>query len=61
VLGKAGWTKYDELIIAGVQIHFFRKPKRFGGVKKLDDKSEKGVECFYLLRVAKSPAQSPLF
>jgi integrase len=28
-LGKAGWTKYDETTVAGVQIHFYRKPKRF--------------------------------
>ncbi|MGD0645876.1 MAG: hypothetical protein ABSA75_13300 [Candidatus Bathyarchaeia archaeon] len=27
-------------------MHFFRKPKRFGGVKKLDDKSQKGVDRF---------------
>ena len=32
-LGKAGWQKYDEMTISGVQIHFYRKHKRFGGVK----------------------------
>jgi integrase/rubredoxin len=45
-LGKAGWQKYDELTISGVQIHFFRKPKRFGGMKKLDDKVENRVDRF---------------
>ena len=30
-LGKAGWTKYDEATFNGVQMHFYRKPKRFGG------------------------------
>ena len=30
-LGKAGWQKYDEATFKGVQMHFFRKPKRFGG------------------------------
>jgi hypothetical protein len=28
-LGKAGWVKYDEMN----GIHFYRKPKRFGGCK----------------------------
>jgi integrase len=32
-LGKAGWTKYDEITINGTQMHFYRKPKRFGGLK----------------------------
>lgn len=53
-LGKAGWTKYDEITVAGVQIHFYRKPKRFesfGGFKKAGvenrvDKSEKRVDRF---------------
>ena len=31
-LGKAGWTKYDEMTIGGAQMHFYRKPKRFGGL-----------------------------
>jgi integrase len=29
-LGKAGWTKYDEMTTNGMNIHFYRKPKRFG-------------------------------
>lgn len=33
-LGKAGWQKYDEVIFSGVQMHFYRKPKRFGGLTK---------------------------
>jgi hypothetical protein len=45
-LGKAGWQKYDEATFNGVQMHFFRKPKRFGGLKKLDDKVEKTVDRF---------------
>jgi len=32
-LGKAGWTKYDEMTVNGNQMHFYRKPKRFGGLK----------------------------
>jgi integrase/rubredoxin len=32
-LGKAGWAKYDEMTINGIQMHFYRKPKRFGGLK----------------------------
>jgi len=32
-LGKAGWVKYDEMTFNGTQMHFYRKPKRFG---KLD-------------------------
>ena len=46
ILGKAGWQKYDEATFNGVQMHFFRKPKRFGGLKKLDDKVEKTVDRF---------------
>ena len=38
-LGKAGWQKYDEAVFNGVHMCFYRKPKRFGGLKKLDDKS----------------------
>ena len=34
-LGKAGWSKYDENTVAGVQMHFYRKPERFGGLKNL--------------------------
>ena len=29
-LGKAGWTKYAEMTFNGIQMLFFRKPKRFG-------------------------------
>jgi hypothetical protein len=32
-LGKAGWQKYDEMAVNGIQMHFYRKPKRFGGFK----------------------------
>ena len=39
-LGKAGWTKYDEMNVAGVQMHFYRKPKRFGSLKNMNDKSK---------------------
>lgn len=45
-LGKAGWTKYDEGTFNGVKMHFYRKPKRFGGLKKLDNKTEKRVDRF---------------
>jgi integrase len=31
-LGKAGWAKYDEMTVNGMQMHFYRKPKRFGGL-----------------------------
>jgi hypothetical protein len=30
-LGKTGWVKYDEMTVNGIQIHFYRRPKRFGG------------------------------
>lgn len=39
-LTKAGWTKYDELTVAGVHTHFYRKPKRFGSLKNIDNKSK---------------------
>jgi hypothetical protein len=29
-----------------VHMHFYRKPKRFGGFKNLDTKSEKSVDKF---------------
>jgi hypothetical protein len=45
-LGKAGWSKYDEMIISGVQKHFYRKPKRFGGFEKRDNKVEARVDRF---------------
>jgi hypothetical protein len=28
-LGTAGWVKYDELTVAGEQVHFYKKPKKF--------------------------------
>jgi hypothetical protein len=31
-LEKAGWTKYDYIAVNGTQMHFYRKPKRFGGL-----------------------------
>ena len=36
--GKAGWAKYDEMTVNGSQMHFYRKPKRFGGLKKISNK-----------------------
>jgi integrase len=45
-LGKAGWTKYDEMTFGGVQMHFYRKPKRFGGFKNRVDKDESRVDKF---------------
>jgi len=34
------------MTVSGVQMHFYRKPKRFGGLKKLDDKVETGRDRF---------------
>jgi integrase/predicted RNA-binding Zn-ribbon protein involved in translation (DUF1610 family) len=31
-LGMAGWTKYDELTVSGMQVHFYKKPKRFSNM-----------------------------
>ncbi len=45
-LGKDGWQKYDEITINNVQMHFYRKPKRFGSSKKQDNKDEKRVDKF---------------
>ena len=45
-LGKASSQKHDELTVSGIQIRFFRKPKRLGDMKKLDDKVEKTVDRF---------------
>jgi integrase len=28
-LGMAGWIKYDEITVSGMQVHFYKKPKRF--------------------------------
>jgi len=35
-LGKAGWQKYDEVVFKGVTYHCYRKPKRFGALRKND-------------------------
>lgn len=35
-LGKAGWQKYDEIVFNSVTYHCYRKPKRFGVLKKND-------------------------
>ena len=32
-LGKAGWNQYAQMSVNGTQMLFFRKPKRFGGLK----------------------------
>ena len=45
-LGKAGWQKYDEIVMNGVQMHFYRKPKKFSGAENRDNKSEKGDDRF---------------
>jgi len=34
-VGKAGWQKYDEMTVNGTHMHFYRKPKRFGGLKNM--------------------------
>jgi hypothetical protein len=26
-LGMAGWTKYDELTVSGMQVHFYKNPR----------------------------------
>jgi len=39
-LGKAGWTKYDEATFSCVIMHFYRKPKRFGSLRNMKDKSQ---------------------
>jgi hypothetical protein len=33
-LGKAGWQKYDEITFNSVTYHCYRKPKRFGLLRK---------------------------
>jgi integrase len=38
-LGKTGWTKYDEAIFSCIRMHFYRKPKRFGSLRSMKDKS----------------------
>jgi len=32
-LGMAGWTKCDELTVSGMQVHFYKKPKRFSNLQ----------------------------
>ena len=31
-LGKAGWIKYDEIIVGGTVMHVYKKPKRFQSI-----------------------------
>jgi hypothetical protein len=31
-LGKAGWTKYDEITVGGTVVHVYKKPKRFQSI-----------------------------
>jgi integrase len=31
-LGISGWIKYDEITVNGMQVHFYKKPKRFSNV-----------------------------
>ena len=46
-LGKDGWSKYDEVVFNGVIYHCYRKPKRFGCLQKLHNKSEnKGIGIY---------------
>jgi hypothetical protein len=33
-LGKAGWIKYDEGTFNGTEMHFYKRPKRFGHLNK---------------------------
>jgi len=33
-LSKGGWTKYAGLTVNGVQVHCYRRPKRFIGYSK---------------------------
>jgi hypothetical protein len=39
-LGKAGWTKYDEITFNDKQMHFYRKPQRLTSLKHLFNKYE---------------------
>jgi hypothetical protein len=34
-LSKTGWQKYDDMMLNGTQMHFYRKPKGFGNLKNL--------------------------
>ena len=45
VLGKAGWQKYDEVMLNGVTYHCYRKPKRFGGLKNVQVTSKTNGLC----------------
>ncbi|HJW66115.1 MAG TPA: hypothetical protein VJ507_04945, partial [Candidatus Bathyarchaeia archaeon] len=45
-LGKLGWQKYDEVVFNGVAYHCYRRPKRFGGFKNRDNKSQNTVDRF---------------
>ncbi len=47
-LGKAGWQKYDEASFNDITVHFYRKPKRFGGLRMLDDKKKCATIGFYV-------------
>jgi len=47
-LGKAGWQKYDEMTVGGIQMHFYRRPKRFAGLQKYDDKNIQRSIGFYV-------------
>jgi hypothetical protein len=31
-LGISGWVKYDEMVVSGMQVHFYKKPKRFSNL-----------------------------
>ena len=31
-LCMAGWIKYDEMTVTGIQVHFYKKPKRFSNL-----------------------------
>jgi hypothetical protein len=44
--GQEWLDKYDEMTFGGVQMHFYRKPKRFGGFEKRDNKVETRVDSF---------------
>lgn len=39
-LGQSGWTKYDQATFNGTIYHFYRRPKRFGSLRNMKDKSQ---------------------